>query len=129
MLRRSLLLLACFALAPVSAFAEDIHTPAKGTAERKAILDGLRAVGDNPTRIFVVQWLKTDGTWAFVVADPQSPDGSQRYETETALLGKDGAIWAVIDLPCLEEDCDYATELARMQADHPNAPAGIFPKE
>jgi hypothetical protein len=55
------------------------HTPARGSAERQAIMDALRA----PVRrelgkpvIFEVRTLRVLGTWAFVEAVPRKPDGS-----------------------------------------------------
>jgi hypothetical protein len=104
-----------------------IRTPAKGSAERKAILDGMRAAGGDATRVFVVRWIRTDGAWAYVVADPQSKDGRNRYETESALLQKAGKAWLVVDQPCAEEGCDPDSEIVRLMQENPAAPREIFP--
>jgi hypothetical protein len=104
-----------------------VYTPAKGSKERKAIMDAMRAKGDDQDRVFVVTRLKVSNGWAWLDANPQSSDGSNRYESESALLQKQGSRWRVIDQPCGESDCDYAAELDRIQADYPDAPEAIFP--
>src|ERR1700680_4887824 len=103
------------------------HTPPAGSVERTAIFDAMRALGDNHDRIFVVRYLKVADGWAWVIADPQSPDGKQKYETESALLHATGAGWRVVDQPCSEDGCDDKQELARIRAKFPAAPAAIFP--
>ena len=103
------------------------YTPAAGSQERKAIFDAMRALGDNHDRVFVVRYLKVQNGWAWLTADPQSPDGKSHYESESALLRNDGTIWKVLDQPCSEADCDNKKEMARIRAAYPKAPAGIFP--
>jgi hypothetical protein len=103
------------------------YTPEPGSAERKAIFDAMRKLGDNPTRVFVVRYLKVQDGWAWVTGDPQSPDNTSHFETESALLRNAGGGWKVLDQPCGEGDCDFKKELARIRAAHPSAPEGIFP--
>ena len=103
------------------------YTPVAGSQERKAIFDAMRALGDNHDRVFVVRYLKAQNGWAWMTADPQSPDGKSHYESESALLRNDGAGWKVLDQPCTEADCDGNKEMARIKAAYPKAPAGIFP--
>jgi hypothetical protein len=103
------------------------YTPEPGSAERKAIFDAMRKLGDNPTRVFVVRYLKVQDGWAWVTGDPQSPDNSSHFETESALLRNAGSGWKVLDQPCGEGDCDFKKELARIRAAHPSAPVAIFP--
>jgi hypothetical protein len=103
------------------------YTPPAGSQERKAILDAMRVLGDNHDRVFVVRYLKVQNGWAWLTADPQSPDGKNHYESESALLRKDGTGWKVLDQPCTEADCDNKKEMARIRAAYPKAPAGIFP--
>lgn len=100
--------------------------PVAGQAQRHAILEALRLTGDDPDRRFVVRTLRVAGAWAWVLADPQSPDGGQHYEAEAALLHRAAGGWAVIDRPCSEEGCDWAAELARIRRSHPSAPASLF---
>ena len=49
-------------------------------------MDAMRAKGDDQDRVFVVRRLKISGTWAWLDCDPQSRDGSNHYEPESALL-------------------------------------------
>ena len=115
------------AAAAPSAFAAKVYTPPKGSTERKAIMNALRAKGDDQDRIFVVRYLKVSQGWAWATVDPQSSDGQNHYETESALLRKTGKTWKVIDQPCSEADCDGDEEIARIQDENPDAPEEIFP--
>jgi hypothetical protein len=105
------------------------HTPPPGTPERNAIMDAMRARGDSRDRVFVARYLKVQGDWAWLTADPTSRDNKQRYETESALLQRTGLTWRVVDQPCAEADCDAAKELARIRKKFPDAPAAIFPAQ
>jgi len=116
-----------FALSPGLAHAGP-YTPPPGSPERKAIFDAMRAIGDDHTRVFVVLSLKVENGWAWTSVNPQSADGSQHFEPESALLEKVGGHWQVLDQPCGEGDCDPQKELARIRAAHPQAPADIFPQ-
>jgi hypothetical protein len=104
------------------------YTPPVGSAERKAILDAMRALGDIHDRVFLLRYLKVQNGWAWMRGDPQSPDGKNHYESESALFRKEGAAWKVLDQPCAEADCDDKKEMARIRAAYPKAPAGIFPQ-
>jgi hypothetical protein len=103
------------------------YTPVAGSQERKAIFDAMRALGDIHDRVFVVRYLKVQNGWAWLMTDPQSPDGKSHYESESALLRNDGTGWKVLDQPCSEADCDGKKEMARIRAAYPKTPAGIFP--
>jgi hypothetical protein len=116
-----------FLLLAVPALAQQgLHTPAPGSSERKAIMDAMRAIGDLPDRVFVVKVLRVANGWAWLSVNPQSPDGKQRYEPESALLHNGDYGWTVVDQPCAEEACDAKAELARIRAAYPAAPAAIF---
>ena len=115
-----------FSLSPSLAHS-GAYTPPVGSSERKAIFDAMRTLGDNHTRVFVVLSLKVEDGWAWTSVNPQSPDGSQHYEPESALLEKIGGQWRVLDQPCGEGDCDAQSEVARIRAAYPQAPTDIFP--
>jgi hypothetical protein len=104
------------------------YTPPTGSPERKAIYEALRQTGDDHTRVFVVLSLKVDNGWAWTSVNPESADGKQHFEPESALLQKVGSRWQVVDQPCGEGDCDPATEVARIRTAHPAAPVDIFPQ-
>jgi len=103
------------------------YTPAPGSPERKAIFDAMRSIGEDRTRVFVVKYLKVADGWAWMSGDPQSPDGASHFETESALLHKDGNSWRVMAQPCGEGNCDWDSEMARIRKTFKQAPAGIFP--
>ncbi len=111
----------------IGAAKSSVYAPAKGSKERKAIMDAMRAKGDDQDRVFVVRRLKVSDGWAWLDANPQSSDGSNKYEPESALLQKQGSRWRVLDQPCGEADCDFDAEVDRIRADYPDAPEAIFP--
>lgn len=121
--------------APAAATA--VHVPAKGSADRKAILDVLRGQAKSMSGldvIFVVTHLKVGAGWAWVEAEPQSADGSQHYETMTGLLHLEKGRWRYVEGPpeasvCDEDpDCaDTARYFRALAKKHPGVPAAIFP--
>jgi hypothetical protein len=102
------------------------HTPPRGSAERAAILDAMRAARGAADQVFVAHHFKVQEGWAWVVASPESRDGTQRYELESWLLQRTGKGWAVVAQPCAEVTCDAKAELAKIRERFPSAPAGIF---
>jgi hypothetical protein len=80
-MRVKLYLLSLFiALAAAQVFAQSRpYTPRAGTAERQAIMDALRPLVErdlNQEVVFVVDRLKAQNGWAFMIARPRRPDGS-----------------------------------------------------
>ncbi|MCK7615488.1 hypothetical protein [Roseibium sediminicola] len=64
--------------ATVSAPAQAVHEPARGTAERAEILNALRPMLEarlGPPVEFVVDWMRSGNGWAFVQVSPQRPGG------------------------------------------------------
>jgi hypothetical protein len=101
------------------------YTPAKGSAERKAIMKGLKQkFGAN--LVFTPTVLKVQNGWAWVITDASSADGSQQLESVAALLQKKSGSWKVVAVPCLEEDCGLDAEIKKIRKQFPKAPAGIF---
>ncbi len=110
------------------------YTPAKGSQERKAILDALR---DEVLRlhnlrvIFVVSYMKVQNGWAWVQVRPQSPDGKNKYEGILALIHKESNRWKVVEMPSQEEDnLDYVGSneyFKELKQKFPTVPLAIFP--
>lgn len=74
-----------------SSFAAEIHEPAKGSAERKAILDAIRPAIEAQMRgpvEFRINVMPSDGEWAFVGANPQRPGGGEINPETTAFAGQ-----------------------------------------
>jgi len=124
--------------APRAAQADSAYTPARGSAERKAILDAMRAHRrrfDAQPVIFVVGHLRVQRGWAWLSVAPQSPDGRSKYEDESALLRRRAGRWEVVETMSaageregtpLEDDCAWFQRLRRRLA---AVPAAILPAE
>src|SRR5689334_18857987 len=100
--------LATALLAPVlvfSAIADDLHEPAKGSAERKAILDALRAVQfPKQEVVYVVNYLKVHNDWAWVDVSPQDKKGKPVAEGGIALMHCKKGKWGYVDTSKVPED-------------------------
>ncbi|MGD0921170.1 MAG: hypothetical protein ABSA70_05310 [Terriglobia bacterium] len=109
--------------------AQDLHSPGKGSAERKAILDALRAKM-NTGRIFVVETLRVHNGWAWTHVKPQSRDGKRHYEDIWALLQEHDGSWQTVELQCTEVGNPTCTggggAYERLRAKFPAAPEDIF---
>lgn len=104
-----------FAFITNMAIAQDkVASPAQGTPERKAILDGLRPKLEAELKaelVFVVSDIRASADWAFVMAQPQRKDGKkldgkkiygEHWEhmdglTLTAVLRKKANQWTVLE--------------------------------
>jgi hypothetical protein len=116
--------------------ADTVRTPAPGTAERRAILDALRAEMrrfDRGPVEFVVRHLRVQSGWAWLAADPRSPGGRARYEREGALLVRRAGRWQVVArMPAggeregtpLERECAW---FAHLLARFPSVPRAVLP--
>lgn len=114
------------AASSATAMAQGAYTPAKSSAERQAILDSLRAEmrrNDDRELVFVVQYLKVHKGWAWVTVNPQSPNGDQRYESESALLRKRGRTWRVLERSA-GGDAKY---FKKLKSKYKSVPMDIFP--
>lgn len=73
----------------LNAFAQSVHEPARGTAERSEILNAVRPMLEarvGPPVEFVVDWMRSGSGWAFVQLSPQRPGGGaiNLYQTTYA---------------------------------------------
>ena len=110
------LVLCCSFLFGGDAFAQSAHTPKPGSAERKAIMDALRAPAEKDLKqkvIFNVDILKVAGDWAYARVSPTKPNGDEidfsrtKYREQVelgafdpqgeALLRRDGDEWEVLE--------------------------------
>lgn len=124
-----------------AAFAQKTFTPEKGSTERAAILDALRAPVEKDLRQkiqFSVNHFNVQGNWAFLDGAPQSPSGGQPNYKGTqyreaieagmfdnnffALLKKTSGKWKVIKYQIGCTDVCYLP----WQKDY-RAPKAIFP--
>lgn len=115
MLKKSILTLSIALVFAVSTVAQTVNSPGKGSAERTAILNALRAPVEKELKQkiqFSIQTIKTQGNWAFVNGEPQNAAGGQPNYKNTAyqdaiengafdnnfqaLLKKSGGKWKVV---------------------------------
>jgi hypothetical protein len=120
-----------------SAFADDVHEPAKGSAERKAILDALRVVQFPKQEVkYVVNYLRVHNNWAWVDVSPQDGSGKPVAEGGIALMHCKKGTWSYVDTSKVPEDPKdpegaqdaspgFVKNLIKL---HPDLPADIFPK-
>jgi hypothetical protein len=77
----------------VSPHSMSLHTPARGTPERTAILETLRLYhgrSGNQKVVFVVKHLKVKTGWAWIHALPRDKAGKNQYEDISALMRNTG---------------------------------------
>ena len=128
-------------LVSASAFAQAVHTPERGSAERTAILDALRDPVEKELKqkiVFVAEHFNVSGNWAFIGGTPQNPDGGQPDYSGTphqaakdagafdnnifAVLKKTAGRWRVVTYAIGCTDVCYADWWRRYKA-----PKAIFP--
>jgi hypothetical protein len=127
--------------------ADQLHTPEKGSEERQAIMDGLRAEFDNRkglyytphrgTITFVVNRLQVHNGWAWMNGYPHSSNPQDSFgEYSGFLLQSQDGRWGVMRLPLAvndpndPENLDYPSrkDVVKIRQKYPTAPIDIFPK-
>jgi hypothetical protein len=128
------------------AVADKLHTPAEGSAEREAILDGLRRhwqSSRNPDDgknykgkiTFRVNYLKAHNGWAWTYAEPRSSLATDRFpENSGFLLQLKSSRWEVMKLPRMDDNGDGAfnpspADLERIRKMYPSVAPDIIPIE
>lgn len=126
---------------------DELHTPAKGTDERQAIMDALREEFDNPkgsyyhphrgSITFVVNRLQVHNGWAWMFGYPHSSDPQDSFgEYSGFLLHIQGGRWGLMRLPPMVDDpndpekLDYPSrkDVEKIRQKFPTAPSDIFRK-
>ncbi len=108
-----------------------VHIPPAGSAERKAITDGLR--GDQKV-VFKIHYLKVHGDWAWIDVTPLDEKGKAVAEGGTSLMHREAGGWKAMDLSGLPEDQDNPMQeptakfVKQLQKKFPGLPADIFPR-
>ena len=129
------------ALLATSISAQAVHTPEKGSPERKAILDTLRIPVERDLKqkvVFVAENFNVHGNWAFVAGTPQGANGEAPNYANTnyadavesgafdnnffALLKKTSGRWKVVTYAIGCTDVCYADWWSRFKA-----PKAVFP--
>jgi len=110
-----------------------VHSPAKGSAERQAILDALR--GDQEIT-FQVHYLKVHNGWCWIDTTPLDKKGQATAEGGPNLLHLEDSKWKVMDLSKVPDDpkdplgaedasLGYVKNVIKT---FPGVPRDIFPK-
>ena len=114
-----LLCVAFLFAATVAQAGEAWRVPARGTPERKQIMDALRTYMkrfDAQPQVFVVRELCVGHNRGWVWVDPQSPDGRNHFESLNAVLERGGHGWRVRKLACGEAECPVGTSADELRA-------------
>jgi len=141
MLKKIAFILVLAVATVISAGAQTVYEPVKGSPERKAILDALRIPVERDLKqkvVFVADNFKVQGNWAFVGGTPQGANGGSPDYRRTqyadaleagafdnnffALLKKTGGKWKVTTYAIGCTDVCYADWWSRYRA-----PKAIFP--
>ncbi len=115
-----------------------LHTPAKGSNERKAIMDVLRddfLKQGGQRVIFQVNYLKVHQGWAWADVTPLDDKGKAVAEGGPALLHYEKGAWTVVDLSVVADDPDdplgpmdpSPLYIKNVQKKYPGVPIDIFP--
>lgn len=136
-----LILFAGFGLNGLSINAQNqsaLHTPAKGSAERKAVMDVLRddfLKQGGQRVVFQVNYLKAHQGWAWADVTPLDDKGKAVAEGGPALLHYEKGAWTVVDLTVVADDPDNPMgpmdpsplHVKNVQKKYPGVPTDIFP--
>jgi len=112
---------------------DQLHTPAKGTEERQAIMDALRG---NQQVVFQVNYLKVHNGWCWVDTTPLDKGGRATAEGGPNLLHLENGAWKVKDLSKVPDDPNdplgpedaSPTYIRNVMKTFPGVPRDIFPK-
>jgi hypothetical protein len=112
---------------------DELHTPAKGSDERQAIMDALRG---NQQVVFQVNYLKVHNGWCWVDTTPLDKSGRATAEGGPNLLHLENGAWKVRDLSKVPDDPNdplgpedaSPTFVKNVMKTFPGLPRDIFPK-
>jgi hypothetical protein len=119
---------------------DELHTPAKGTPERQAIMDAVRDdyKKNNGVQVtFLVNYLKIHNGWCWTDLTPLGPDSKPVAEGGTLLLHYEQDRWNIIDLSKVADDPDdpMASQdaspgfIRNLRKIYPDVPTDIFPRK
>ena len=130
-----------------SAVIDELHTPAKGSDERQAIMDALREEFSNRRSpyytahrgsiVFVVNRLQVHNGWAWMNGYPHSSDPQDSFgEYSGFLLHSQDGHWGVMRLPPMvndpndPENLDYPgrKDIEKIRQKFPTVPTDVFSK-
>ena len=119
---------------------DQLHTPAKDSAERQAILDAVRNEykegADHPAK-FLVNYLKVHNGWAWINVTPLDANGKPVGDPAPLLFNNADGKWISKDLFEVPTDPDDHVGpldpspkfIKALQQKYPGVPADIIPKK
>jgi hypothetical protein len=119
---------------------DQLHTLAKGSPERKAILDAVREEykegADHPAD-FKVNYLKVHNGWAWIDVTPLDASGKQVADPAPLLFYSENGKWTAKDLNDVPTDADghegphdpSPKYIKALQKKYPGVPGDIVPKK
>ena len=114
------------AVPALNSFAQSApYTPARGSSERKAILDAVRKHRQAPSELYTPTRFKVQKGWAFVSAEDPNEPGVDSLAFHV-LVRKTENGWRVVDQVNTTEGSDWDAEIKRIRKAFPDSPAGIF---
>jgi len=117
-----------------------LHTPAKGSPERQAILDAVREEykegADHPAK-FQVNYLQAHNGWAWINVTPLDESGKPVGDPAPLLFNNENGKWVNKDLFEVPTDADdhvgplepSPKYIKALQEKYPGVPADIIPKK
>jgi hypothetical protein len=102
-----------------------VHTPAIGSVERRAVLDGVRKFRQAPNEVYTPRVFRVAGRWAYVAAPDPSDPGVDTLAFDV-VLRRSGGIWKVVDQISHVEGSDYAGEVRRIRRKFRSLPGALF---
>ena len=105
-----------------------VHTPDKGTPERKAILDAVRKYRKASSEVYSPTAFRVSKDWALVASpDPAEPDVDTA--AFSVVLRKTSGKWKVVDELRNVEGTDPAKEVRRIHKKYPSLPMAVLNDE
>ncbi|MDB6137281.1 MAG: hypothetical protein JWO94_353 [Verrucomicrobiaceae bacterium] len=124
-----------FITAAEPAAKDELHTPDRASAERKAIIEAVHAeyskndsARTEATVEFIVPYLKVHNGWAWIEIHPRTKDGQQAFEPQSELYHLKNGKWTFMDALSGEADADPAKDIRAMKKKFPALPHDILPQ-
>jgi hypothetical protein len=113
-----------------SAVAQKAYEPKKGSAERSALMNAIRAYDVKrdaglANETFNVSALRVQGAWAYANVEPQLKNGAETYGQSHVFLQKTGGRWKVAFSTYNESNEVGVDGLARLRKKNRSFPKGL----
>ena len=129
-MQKTLLILISIAAFTSAALAQRSYEPKKGSAERTAIMNAIRAYDTNrnaelANETFRVSALRVQGVWAYANVEPQLASGAETYGQAHVFLQKSRGRWRVAFSTYNDTNEVGVDGLARLRKRNRSFPKGL----